>query len=157
MINFNGTTPAAPAGGTNVIPQNDGAGNMSFYVPNGPVVLAELALTGQTADVASTPLVTSANTGRFRVTVYIIVTTVDPSSSTLGAVELSWSDGDNSTSQTLALTTTQTGNSLTTFATGTALVNNLAATPLNISTSGYASNTPATMEFSLYVETELMS
>ena len=155
MINFNETTPAAPAGGINVIPQNDGSGNMSFYVPQSPAV-NELALTRQTADVAATTLVTPTVASRYRVTVYIIITTADHASSTLGAVELAWSDGDNSNAQTLALTATSTGNSLTTFKTGTALVNGAASTPIKISTSGYVSNTPATMAFSLYVEYELM-
>jgi hypothetical protein len=157
MINFNSLTPAPPAGAVNVTPQNDGSGNLSFYVPIAPFVGPELALTSQSADVAPTTLVTPSANGRYRVTAYMIVTTVDPSSSTLGAITLQWTDGDNSTAQTLAMTATNTGNTLTTFVTATALVNGIAGTPISISTAGYASNTPATMNFSLYVETELLS
>src|ERR1700722_14309115 len=105
--NFNSTTPAAPSGSVNVVFQTDGSGNDSAYVPASSGLLAPVALTGQTADISATNIPTlatvSAN-GLYRVSVYIIVTTVDGASSTLPSVTISWTDADNSTVQSYVIT-----------------------------------------------------
>ena len=156
-INLNSTLPAAPAGSNNVVWAEDASGNVSASVPSSAVVQTELALTGQGANVGVTNLVASVpNNARYRVTVYIIITTVDSVSSTLPSVTLAWKDADNSTNQTLTLVASQTGNLLTTKGSATTLISAQSASAISVSTASYASNTPSQMKFSLYVETELL-
>ncbi len=154
-INLNDTTPAAPAGATNVAWQQDVSGNVSAYVPStggtGPV-----NSTGNTANIGATTILTPASSGLYRITAYIIVTVVDPVSSTLPSVVITWTDQDNSTSQTFTLTPTNAGNLLTTFQQANMEVSALASGNIQYSTTGYASNTPATMTFALRIRTEPM-
>ncbi len=154
-INLNDTTPAAPAGSTNVAWQEDVSGNVSAYVPStggtGPV-----DSTGNVADIPGTTIITPASSGLFRITATIIVTVVDAVSSTLPSVVITWTDADNSTGQSFTLTPTNAGNLLTTFQQANMEINALASGNIQYSTTGYASNTPATMTFALHIRTEPM-
>jgi len=157
-IAFSDSTPAAPAGSTNVIWAQDTGGNVSASTLTAPVLSPELALTGQGADVPTTVLVASIpTTARYRVTAYVVVTTVDAVSSTLPAVIISWTDGDNVQAETDFLIASNTGNTLTTSGSGTLLINADALNSIAVSTLGYASNTPSEMKFSLYCDIELLS
>ena len=149
--NFNSTVPAAPAGGTNVIFQTDGAGNDSAYVPG----FAPVDLTAQVANISATNLLTSlAASARFRISVYAVVTVVDGASSTLPSVTISWTDADNVTVQSVTVTPTNSGNLLTTLQSADLVISAAITTNVTYATAGYASGTPATMNYALHIVTE---
>jgi len=157
-INFSSTTPNPPAGNVNVVPQNDGAGNQSFYVPSSATVNTTVDLTAQSADISSTAIVSAPATGRYRLSGYIIVTTVastGAATSTLPNIVFGWTDPDNSTSQTATIiVASASGNLLTTYGQGSVFISAKTATNINYSTSGYASNTATQMKFSLHIVLE---
>jgi hypothetical protein len=157
-INLNNTIPSPPSGGTNVLWQSDASGNVSASVGASPATQPELALTGQTGNVSTTPLVASVPANaRYRISFYEIVTTPGSVSSTLPSVVISWTDADNSTNQSVTFApTSPTGNTDTTLVSGTILISAQAISAINVSTTGYASSA-AGMAYSLYVETELVS
>lgn len=149
--NFSDSTPTAPAGSTNVKWQSDGSGNISAYLGSAPSV--GIDLTAQVADIVTTPILTPAASGLFRISVYIIVTTVDTVSSTLPSVTLTWTDPDNATSQSALVTATDSGNLLTTFKQVTFVVSADLSAPITYETNGYASaGTP--MEYALHIRAE---
>jgi hypothetical protein len=156
--NINNTVPAAPAGSTNVNWQTDGSGNMSAYVTNyaNEITVSNVDLLNQTANIASTTLFTPAAGGLYRISAYLIVTTVDGTSSTLPALTIGWTDPDNSTAQTLVLTPTNAGNTFTTHQTATCLINAKISVIVTFSTGSYASDTPATMAYSLHIRIEAL-
>ncbi|SRR5216683_4248429 len=154
-LNFNGSVPAAPAGNTNVVWQNDASGNVSAYVPS-TSGLSPINLPGQTANIPTTLILTPASSALYRITAYMIVTTVDGVSSTLPRLVITWTDQDNSNSQTFTLLPTNNGNSLTTFQQSTMEISALSGGSIQYATTGYASNTPATMNYALRVRIEAM-
>jgi hypothetical protein len=153
-VNFNNTTPAAVAGGTNVLWQVDGSGNISAYTLTSSSVIIEVDLTAQTANISATTLTTPGSAGFYRVSVYSIVTTVDGASSTLPKTTITWRDAHNTTSQTFDVTSTNTGNLLTTFQQASMRLNSASGTAIQYATSGYASGTPATMQYALRITLE---
>lgn len=153
-LNFNGTTPAAPAGSTNVVWQNDASGNVSAYVASTSGV-SPINLPGQAANIGATTILTPLAPALYRITAYMIVTTVDGVSSTLPQLVISWTDQDNATGQTFTLLPTNNGNSLTTFQQSTLEISSAAAN-IQYSTTGYASNTPGTMQYALRIRAEAM-
>ncbi len=155
-VNFSDTTPSAPAGNTNVHWQKDGSGNISAYTPTTASEVNSVNLTAQTANISATTLITPAASGFYRVSAYIIVTTVDGASSTLPKVTITWTDPNNNTGQTLDLTSTSSTNLLTTFAQGRMVLNAKISTNIQYATSGYASGTPATMQYALRIVTEAL-
>jgi hypothetical protein len=157
--NFNNSTPAAPAGFVNVSWQTDGSGNDSAYVPTSAtnMTASNVDLTAQTANVTTTTLFTPTASGLFRISAYIVVTTVDGASSTLPSVIISWEDQNNTTSQSLVLTPTNSGNLLTTYQEATGVISAETAVAVTYATSGYASGTPATMQFALHLRIESLT
>ena len=155
-VNISNTTPAAPAGNQLATFQTDGSGNMSAYVPASStlVTASSVNLTGQGANISATNLVASPSTGMYKISAYIIVTTVDGVSSTLPSVVITWTDPDNSTSQSLTLTATSTGNSLTTYKSATVPINVFSGAAIQYSTTGYASNTASQMKYALHIRVE---
>lgn len=154
-VNLSNTTPAAPSGSTNVTFQTDGSGNVSAYVTSATELTGNgVDLTGQTADIGPTDLITTPASGRYRVSVYIIVTTADGASSTLPKVTLTWVDADNGAGQTFDITPTNAGNLLTSAEFDDTFVSAGPSSPLSFSTSGYASGTPATMQFAIHITVE---
>ena len=152
--NFNNTVPSAPSGGTNVLWQNDGSGNVSAYVPTGAAEQIKVDATAQSADIAPTTLFAVTAAGRFRVSGYIIVTQVGSVSSTLGSIVITWTDADNSASQSLTLTPTNSGNLLTTYQEATGIISAEVSTNISYSTSGYAASSAASMQFALHLVLE---
>ena len=155
--NFNNTVPAAPAGNINVTWQTDGSGNDSAYVPAGAVLAnaANVDLTAKTANVTTATLLTPSASGVYRVSAYLIVTTISSPGSTLPALTIGWTDPDNSTAQTLVLTPTNTGNALTTYQEATAVINAKTAVAITYATGSYASGgTP--MQYSVHLRIEAL-
>lgn len=108
------------------------------------------------ANLGSTPLLTAAQAGVYRISAYVIVAVPDGASSTLPSVVLSWPDRDNGATQTLALTPTNTGNLKTTLQQAVGVISVEAGTTISISTTGYASGTPGAMVYALHVRTEAL-
>jgi hypothetical protein len=153
-VNLSSTTPAAPSGKTLVQFQTDGSGNVSGYIAAATELVGDsIDLTGQTANISTTPLIASPS-GLYRVSAYVIVTTVDGASSTLPSVVIAWDDKDNGQPQTFTLTPTSTGNLLTTCEQDDMIVSAGSTANLSFSTTGYASGTPAAMHYAVHIRIE---
>ena len=155
-VNFSTTTPAAPSGSTNVVFATDGSGNVSASTPASSSLLTpnSVNLTAQNANISATNLVASPNNGLYRVSAYIIVTTVDLTSSTLPSIVLSWTDQDNGQAQTLTLTATNAGNTQTTYREALGVLSVSSAAAIQYSTTGYASNVSGTMKYAVHLRVE---
>lgn len=156
--NISSSTPSAPAGNTNVTFQTDGSGNISGYMPSTPVLQTanSVDLTAQAANIAATNLVASPTAGMYEIIIYIIVTQVATTSSTLPSVVITWTDKDNTTSQTITATATSGGNALTTFATARVTVSSSTAA-IQYSTTGYASSGATPMQYALHIRVESLT
>lgn len=153
-VNLSSTTPAAPSGKTLVQFQTDGSGNVSGYIAAATELVGDsIDLANQTANISTTPLIASPS-GLYRVSAYVIVTTVDGASSTLPSVVIAWDDKDNGQPQTFTLTPTSTGNLLTTCEQADMIVSAGSTANLSFSTTGYASGTPATMQYAVHIRIE---
>jgi hypothetical protein len=159
-VNLSNTTPAAPTGSTNVTWQTDGAGNVSAYVTTAvEIVGAGVDATAQNANIPAANLIASPTAGQYRVSAYIIVTTVastGAATSTLPSVVITWNDKDNAQPQTITLTPTNSGNLLTTYQENDAILSVSASAPLQYSTTGYASNTASQMQYALHIRVEAL-
>lgn len=154
--NFNDTTPAAPALGVNVKWQTDGNGNDSAYLAGGGIPTTAIDLTAQTANITPTTLyaVPASFSGLYRVTVFIIVTQAATTSSTLPAVSVVFTDNDNNTSQTLAVTAVNTGNVLTTFEQGDAVINVKDSTTIQYKTTGTTTVGATPLNYAVHIRIE---
>src|SRR5208337_262479 len=142
-VNLSSTTPAAPSGKTLVQFQTDGSGNVSAYISSATELVGDnVDLTAQTANISATPLIASPS-GLYRISAYIIVTTVDGASSTLPSVVIAWDDKDNGQPQTLVLTppSTNTPDLLTIYEQNDSIISAGSTANLHFSTTGYASAT----------------
>ncbi len=113
-------------------------------------------LTAQAANITAQTLYTPAATGLYRVSVSIIVTQAATTSSTLPSVVLAWTDGDNSTVQSFTMTATNAGNTLTTYATGTAIINAKLSTAISWTSTGYLSSGATPMQYAVHVRAEAL-
>ena len=153
-VNLSNTTPAAPAGGTNITWQTDGSGNVSGYTQSAVELVGDgVDLTAQTANVGPNTLVTTPS-GYYRISAYIVVTTVDGASSTLPSLTITWNDKDNGQAQSFDLTPTNAGNLLTTLEQSDMVVSAGSSASIDYETSGYASGTPATMQYAVHIRVE---
>lgn len=155
-INLNNSVPAAPAGSTNVLWQEDTSGNVSAYVTGPQVLTADsVDLTGQTANIAGTNLIASPTAGCYRISVYLSVTTAGGSSSTLPSAVFTWNDQQSGHAMSLTLTPTNTGNSLGTFQDAVGFISaNTSA--IQYSTTGYVSAGIPAMQYCLHIRIEQM-
>jgi len=157
--NFNNTLPAAPAGSVNIRWQTDGSGNDSAYVPISAQELtsSNVDLTAQAANIVTSTLFTPTASGLYRVSAYLIVTTVastGASTSTLPSLTIGWTDTDNATPQTIVLTPTNAGNLLTTYQQASCVIDAVTAVAITYATNSYASNTAAQMKYSVHLRIE---
>lgn len=155
-INLNNTTPAAPAGSTNILWQEDTSGNVSAYTSSAGIITASsVDLTGQTANIAGTNLITSPTAGCYRISVYIAVTTRGGSSATLPATVFTWNDQQSGQAMSLTLTPTNTGDALTSFQDAVGFISaNTSA--IQYSTTGYVSAGSPAMQYALHIRIEQM-
>lgn len=154
--NFNDSTPAAPAGQTNVVWQKDGSGNISASVPAGASTSATVDALTQAADITPTTLLAVTASGRYRVSGYIIVSQASTTSSVLPSIVITWTDPDNSTGQSLTLTPTNAGNLLTSLQEALAVISAKTGTNVQYATSGYASVGGTPMQFALHIVLEAL-
>lgn len=164
-VNFNATTPAAPAGNTNVTFATDGSGNISGYLPTSSSVTNKVDLTAQTAAVAATNLVAAPATARYRIGAYLKVTTpatTGAATSTLGGVTITYADGTDTVPQSVlmqmqtqagAAATSNSLNSTVTVLAGELLIYAHTGTAIQYAIA-YASNTAAQMAFEAHLSAE---
>lgn len=157
-VNLSSSTPAAPAGSTNITWQTDGQGNVSGYVTTSVEIIgAGVDSTNNSANIPAADLITTPANAQYRVSAYIIVTTVastGAATSTLPSVVITWNDLNNGQPQTITLTPTNPGNLLTTYQQADAILSVASSAPLQYSTTGYASNTAAQMKYALHIRVE---
>lgn len=154
-VNLSSTTPAAPSGSTNITWQKDAAGNVSAYITSPVELIGDgFDATAQVADITATDLITSPTAGRYRISAYIIVTTVG-TTSTLPKITILWDDVDNGQPQTFDITPTNAGNALTTLQQGDVFLSVGASSPLQFQTTGYAS-TGTSMQFAIHITVEAL-
>ena len=118
---------------------------------------ANLDVTGQTASVSVSTAwfsVPSGAGGKYRVSCYIILTTV-ATTSTLPKCYIGWTDPETSTATSAAFGLTSTGNtvgtsSLTGAGPTSAVIRAKAGTAITAGTGGYASSPAATMVYSYH-------
>lgn len=134
-------------------------------VSNGiPTEYATVDLTAKAAAITATTLYTSAATGMFRISAYLKVTTVDATSSTLGPVTITFTDGTDSIAQSnVMVMATQTGSAATSNS-GNTTVSSLSGQMIVYALSGvaiqyavaYASNVPGTMKYEVHLKAEAL-
>lgn len=134
-------------------------------VDNGvPSELGNANLTGQTAAKAATTLYTPAATGRFRISIYLKVTTAASVSSVLGPVTITYTDGTDSVAQSVvmalqteagAVATTNVGNLTTSILSGTLYIYALTAVPIQYAIA-YTSVNAAEMAYAARLTCEAM-
>ncbi len=90
--NFSNTVPAAVSGGTNVLWQTDGSGNISAYTLSSAPILstATLNLTAQAAAITTTTLFATTVAGLYRLSYYLYITTAGNSVNLTGTI--GWTD-----------------------------------------------------------------
>ena len=131
----------------------DGAGNVSAYTTSAVELTGNgFNATAQTANIGTTPLIAVPVKSRYRISAYIIVTTVG-TTSTLPSIVLTWNDADNGVGQTLTLTPTNAGNTTTTLQFNDAFISADVSAAINFSTTGYAS-TGTPMQFAIHITVE---
>jgi hypothetical protein len=119
-------------------------------VQTAPELRTAVVLTAQNASIGATPIpLASVNAGRYRISFYARVTTVDAVSSSL-TITLGWSESGVALTQSGAA---MTGNAITTTQSGSIVVQSDANAPLTYSTL-YASNTPGAMQYRLSIVCE---
>jgi hypothetical protein len=149
------------------------AGTVTKYnglatVDNGvPSEIAHLDLTAQSAALAATTLCTPSATGRFRVSVYEKVTTVDGVSSILGGATgtvLTFTDGTDSVAQSISmgldsqggtLALTNSGNTTGTSLNGSAFIYAKTGVAVQLAV-GYTSATPGQMIYAVRATCEAL-
>jgi hypothetical protein len=126
---------------------------------------ASKGFTGQTANIASTPIsplldpVIWSSGGMYRASCYVIETVADGASSTLPACNVIYTDNDTGNAHTVALTATNTGNAVDDIGAGTTTLpwgtfHPKPSTTISVSSSSYASGTSATMTYALHFRLE---
>jgi hypothetical protein len=134
-------------------------------VSNGiPIEAAQVNLTGQVAAIAATTLFTPASIGMYRISAYLKVTTVDATSSTLGPVTITYTDGTDSVAQSnVMLMASETGAAVTSNAGNTTAAKLIGSMQIWAKTGvaikyaiAYASNVAGTMAYEVHLMLEAM-
>jgi len=140
------------------------------YIPSGspanglPAEKASADLTAQGAAIGATTLYTPTATGMYRVSAYLKVTTVDATSSTLGALTITYTDGTDSVAQTAvmqmaneagAAVTSNSGNTTAAKLIGRMEIWALTGVAIQYATA-YASNIAGTMKYEVHLRVEAL-
>ena len=156
-INLSNTTPAAPAGSTNVLWQNDASGNVSAYTTCPDIVFLSLnpsLLANYNAGVAMT-LFTPTAAAAYRISVSQAIVTVGSSSSTFPSLTLSWTDvGGIARTKQLVATSAVNTTAVETDAIATIYTNG--STAVQVTSASYATSGTYPMAYSLAIVAELL-
>lgn len=129
-----------------------------------PAEVATVDLTNQGAAIGSTTLFTPSVSGQYRLVWNAKVTTVDAVSSTLGALQVSYTDPDGvavtltcpATIAAGTIATTSTGNTTGTVLVGLPLTLNCKASVNIVYNMAYVSNTAGQMKYNLHMKLEAL-
>jgi hypothetical protein len=157
-LNFNGTTPAAPTGSTNVVWQNDVSGNVSAYLPTSSSVVASTLNANLTANFNSGTaytLFTPGSAAAYRISFSQAIVTAATSSSTFPSLTLGWTDV-GSVARTATLVSTSTSNATTVESDGVKIIYTNGSTAVTITSASYASSGATSMAYALAVVAELL-
>ena len=167
-VNFSNTTPAAVAGGTNVLWQTDGSGNISGYVPTSSSIafsdLESSLSANYNAGSAKTIFTPSADTA-LRITVTEFSTNA-PTGATLPSLTLGWMDAGG-TAKTLALlsstgSVSAAGVYATNYAATTAsggiqaLIYTNNSTVVTVTSASYAAGSGTALTYALAITAEIL-
>jgi hypothetical protein len=142
-----------------------GAGNFSKYkgVTTAGIGVSPITgvgnLTAQTANVALTALLVSPAAGMYRVSVYLVVTQAATASSTLPDCTITYQDQDSGNVLTIPVTAGNTGNTLSTFASNSLVINANAAHSIQYTigaNTAYASSGATAMQYAARLRLEYL-
>lgn len=156
---FTGATTLASAVMSGKITKYNNISTVSNGVPS---ELAQVNVTNATANLAATTVyaVPASGVGLYRMTYYVIVNRAATSSSTLPDIQLTWTDQDNSTLQTVSfVSASPTANTLTTMFSGTQVMSAKASTNVQYqlgANTAYASSGVTTMQYSVRLKVEAL-
>lgn len=127
--------------------------------PSTSVPVTAVNLAPQSANVGSTPILTTAANGFYRASCYVVETQAATTSSTLPNCQIGWTDADTSTvNPPLVMTQTATGNVV--GALGFQAANNLpwffakSGTQILYQTNGYVSSGATPMQYTVHIRLE---
>lgn len=155
-VNFNATTPSAPAGSTNGTFQTDGSGNISVYLPtSAPIVFTSLnpTLTANFNGGSSQTLFTPTAAGAWRISWAQMIVVAAGVSSTFPSLTLAWTD-PGTISRTQTLVSTSTTNTTAVISEGDTIIYTNASGPVSVTSASYASNPASTMTYALAIIAE---
>ena len=150
------------AGATGTISKYNNITTVSGGVP---AIYATADLTAQSAAKAATTLYTPTATGGFRITCALKVTTAATTSSTLGAVTITYTSGDGSVAQSIVMNMdTAAGASATTSTTNSTTTSTLSGVLVIYALTGvaiqyaiaYVSSGATAMQYSAHLKCEAM-
>jgi hypothetical protein len=119
-----------------------------------PAIYGTSDQTAQGGNIGATTLFTPAASGLlYRVTGLAMVTRAG-TTSTLPSIVLAWTDADNNTAQTFALTPTNAGNALTTSQQGSVIINPKGTIAVSYTTTGFASTGGTSMQYAVHLRIE---
>jgi hypothetical protein len=158
-VNFSNSTPAAPSGGTNLLWQTDGSGNISAYTLSSAPILttATLNLTGQSAAITTANLYATTAAGIYRLSYYLYITTAGNSVNLTGT--FGWTDDSGASANSVATgnIACQTLGANSTTALGLGSVTFYAANTTNITYATALSGAIGTGRYAVRVRLENLS
>lgn len=129
-----------------------------------PVVLASVDLVTQAAAISATTIVTPAVTGWYRINAYVKVTRAATTSSTLGALTITYTDGTDSVAQSQvvglqtqagAIATTNAGNTTASKLAGNVAIYAKAGVAIQYAIA-YTSSGTTTMQYEAHLKLETL-
>ena len=114
-------------------------------------------LSGRTADISSTDLIAAPIAGKYRISIYTNVEAAATASSTLPAVNITYTDKGSGATVTIPATATNNGNIPGTEADAVRFIDVQAGKPITYSTSGYGSSGAAAMKYGLHIALEALN
>lgn len=124
-------------------------------VPSEPFQIASPALTANYNAGSAKTIFTPTAASLLRVTVQTATVIADGASSTVPSLTLGYTDVGG-IARTLQMIATSSGNTTTYYATSSALIYTNTSTVVTVTSTGYASGTPAVMTYSLVVTVEVL-
>ncbi|PYU66606.1 MAG: hypothetical protein DMG49_21605 [Acidobacteria bacterium] len=135
-----------------------------------PAEYATIDITNQNANQGASTFYTtpsSGGAGMYRVSAYVVLTTVDAVSSTLPNVQIVFTDQNTNTTITMdatpilagagmGQTAALTNNTVGTAVSGVIAISVGGGTVIQYQTAGYASNTPGTMKYAMHLKLEAL-
>ena len=126
-----------------------------IYGSAGPVPAASADSTGNTGNISSTTIYSSAPAGLYRFTCYVVSTNA-ASSATLPQCSVNFTDKDTGTSETLAATGTAPTSATGTVTSGTKPIYDQGSANIGYSTSSYLAGSGTPLQYAVHVRLEYL-